>query len=222
MRRTAGFTLLEVLGALVLLSLLLLGVYAGIRTATRSVRAGTATVERLDQVRSTQQLLRRELAQTMVAPIGHDANGDSVYFDGAAKRMRFVAPLPGYLDKLGPQLMALSLVDDGHGALRLEMQLSLLPPDGKPPKALGKPQVLLDRIKSGRFQYRGVDARGQPQDWQDSWPDGRLLPQLVRVELAPEGTTPWPTMTVPLRIDPSSGLMLQGPLQRLRGMRGAL
>ena len=107
MRRTAGFTLLEVLGALVLLSLLLLGVYAGIRTATRSVRAGTATVERLDQVRSTQQLLRRELAQTMVAPIGHDANGDSVYFDGAAKRMRFVAPLPGYLDKLGPQLMAL-------------------------------------------------------------------------------------------------------------------
>lgn len=220
MRRTAGFSLLEVLAALVLLTLLLLGVYSGIRTATHSVRSGTVAVERLDQVRSSQQLLRRELAQTMVAPIGHDANGDSLFFEGQARSMRFVAPLPGYLDKLGPQLMALSLVDDGHGALRLDMQLAMLPPDGKPPKPLGKPQLLLDRIKSGRFQYRGVDAQGRPGDWQDRWPNGRMLPQLVRIELTPLGTTPWPVLTVPLRIDPSSGLMLQGPLQRLRGMGG--
>jgi general secretion pathway protein J len=219
MRRQLGFSLLEVLLALVLLSLLLLGVYSGIRTATHGVRAGTAAVERLDQVRSAQQLLRRELAQTMVAPIDHDANGDSVFFDGKAREMRFVAPLPGYLDKLGPQLLKLSLVDDGHGALRLQMQLAVLPPDGKPPQALGTPQVLLDHIKSGTFQYRGIDAQGRPGDWQDQWTDGRLLPQLVQVDLTPLGTTPWPQMVVPLRIDPSSGLMLQGSLQRLRGLR---
>lgn len=220
MRRAAGFSLLEVLAALVLLTLLLLGVYSGIRTATHSVRSGTAAVERLDQVRSSQQLLRRELAQTMVAPIGQDANGDSLYFKGAAREMSFVAPLPGYLDKLGPQLLTLSLKDDDNGALRLELQLAMLPPDGKPPKPLGKPQLLLDHIKSGSFQYRGVNARGQPGDWQDNWPDGRLLPQLVRIELTPLGTTPWPQLQAPLRIDPSSGLMLQGPLQRLRGMGG--
>ena len=38
MKRAAGFTLLEVLAALVLLALLLVGVYSGIRTATHSVR----------------------------------------------------------------------------------------------------------------------------------------------------------------------------------------
>lgn len=220
MRRHAGFSLLEVLAALVLLSLLLLGVYSGVRTAAHSVRSGTATVERLDQVRSAQQLLRRELAQAMVAPIGHDTNGDSLFFEGAAREMRFVAPLPGYLGPLGPQLLTLSLEDAGQGELRLAMQLALLPPDGSPARALGKPQILLDHIKSGRFVYRGVDARGQPGDWQEQWPDGRLLPQLVRIELTPLGTTPWPTVQAPLRIDPSSGLMLQGPLQRLRGLGG--
>ncbi|MEW5834679.1 MAG: prepilin-type N-terminal cleavage/methylation domain-containing protein [Pseudomonadota bacterium] len=216
MRRVRGFSLLEVLLALVLLSVLLLGVYSGIRTATHGVRSGTAAVERLDQVRSTQQLLRREVAQAMVAPIGHDANGDALFFDGKADAMRFVAPLPGYLDKLGPQLLKLSLVDDHHGGKQLQLQLAVLPPDGKPPRPLGKPQLLLDHLKKGRFQYRGVDAQGRVGDWQDSWPDGRLMPQLVRIELTPEGTTPWPELTMPLRIDPSSGLMLQGPLLRMR------
>lgn len=220
MRRAAGFSLLEVLLALVLLTLLLLGVYSGVRTATHSVRSGTATVQRLDQVRSAQHLLRQELAQAMVAPIGRDANGDSIYFKGAGREMSFVAPLPGYLGKLGPQMQTLSLVDDGKGGLRLELQLALLPPDGKPPKPLGKPQVLLDHIHSGSFEYRGVDARGQPGDWQGNWPDGRLMPRLVRIKLAPQGTTPWPELEAPLRIDPASGLMLQGPLQRLRGLRG--
>ena len=162
MRRATGFSLLEVLLALVLLTLLLLGVYSGVRTATHSVRSGTATVQRLDQVRSAQHLLRQELAQAMVAPIGRDANGDSIYFKGAGREMSFVAPLPGYLGKLGPQMQTLSLVDDGKGGLRLQLQLALLPPDGKPPKPLGKPQVLLDHIHSGSFEYRGVDARGQP------------------------------------------------------------
>lgn len=220
MRRATGFSLLEVLLALVLLTLLLLGVYSGVRTATHSVRSGTATVQRLDQVRSAQHLLRQELAQAMVAPIGRDANGDSIYFKGAGREMSFVAPLPGYLGKLGPQMQTLSLVDDGKGGLRLELQLALLPPDGKPPKPLGKPQVLLDHIHSGSFEYRGVDARGQPGNWQGNWPDGRLMPRLVRIKLAPLGTTPWPELEAPLRIDPASGLMLQGPLQRLRGLRG--
>lgn len=219
MRRVAGFSLLEVLVALVLLTLLLLGVYSGVRTATHSVRSGTAAVERLDQVRSAQRLLRQELAQAMVAPIGKDANGDSIYFKGDARAMRFVAPMPGYLNRLGPQLLTLQLVDDGKGALRLELQLALLPPDGRPPKPLGEPQLLLDHVQAGGFQYRGTDARGQVLDWQDQWPDGRLMPGLVSIRLTPQGIVPWPAFEAPLRIDPASGLMSQNPLLRMRALR---
>lgn len=157
MKRAAGFTLLEVLAALVLLALLLVGVYSGLRTATRSVRSGTAAIERVDQVRSAQQFLRRELAQSMVQPIGRTDHGEPIYFEGSAREMRYVAPLPGYLGKLGPQLQRLQLVDDGHDGLRLELSLALLPPDGQPPQPLGEPQVLLDRIVKGGFSYRGVD-----------------------------------------------------------------
>jgi general secretion pathway protein J len=214
-KRAAGFTLLEVLAALVLLALLLVGVYSGIRTATHSVRSGTAAIERLDQIRSAQQFLRRELAQSLAQPIGHTDQGEPIYFVGTAHEMRYVAPLPGYLGKLGPQLQRLQLVDDGHDGLRLELSLVLLPPDGKPPQPLGEPQVLLDHIRDGGFNYRGIDARGAAVPWAPTWADGRLLPQLVSITLRSRDGADWPQLDVPLRVNP----VQTGLLQRM-GLRG--
>jgi general secretion pathway protein J len=206
----AGFTLLEILAALVLLALLLLGVYSGIASASRSVRSGTAAIERMDQLRAAQQFLRRELAQSLAAPISRTDRGEPVYFQGDAHEMRYVAPLPGYLGKLGPQLQQLQLVDDGAGGLRLELRLALLPPDGGPPQALGEPQVLFDHIRAGGFHYLGTDADGSALPWAGEWTADRSLPQVVRIELQPQGRASWPRLDIPLRIEP---LDAGGPLR---------
>lgn len=203
MKRVAGFTLLEVLASLVLLAMLLVGVYSGIRTASRSVQSGTAAIDRIDQIRAAQQFIRRELSQSLLQPIDHTDEGEPVYFVGSARAMRYVAPLPGYLGKLGPQLQQLQLVDDGHGGLRLELSLALLPPnEQEAPVPLGDPQVLLDHIDSGGFTYRGIDPRGRAVPWSAAWADGRLLPQLVRIDLHARGNQGWPRMEVPLRLNP--------------------
>jgi general secretion pathway protein J len=217
----AGFTLLEVLASLVLLALLLIGVYSGLRTATHSVRSGTASVERIDQIRSAQQFLQRELAQSLAQPIGKNDRGENIYFQGDAHEMRYVAPLPGYLGKLGPQLQKLTLVDQGHGESSLVLSLAVLPPDGSPPKPLGDPQVLLDHITSGGFTYRGVDAEGKPVPWSADWPDGRLLPLLVRIALQPLGHYDWPLMEIPLRVNPIAGGAASG-LQPLTPVNGSV
>ena len=214
--RCEGFTLLEVLASLVLLAFLLLGVYAGLRSATHSVQSGTAQIDRIDQVRSAQQFLQRELAQSMTQPIARNERGEDIYFQGGAREMRYVAPLPGYLGKLGAQLQRLQLQDDGHGELQLVLSLALLPPDGQPPRALGDPQVLLDHIRSGSFSYRGVDVLGHPVPWAPVWPDGRLLPLLVRIDLQPRGTQDWPLLEVPLRVNPAASGVQSG-LQPLGG-----
>lgn len=212
-RTSAGFTLLEVLASLVLLALLLLGVYSGIRTATQSTRAGTATVERMDQLRSAQEFLRRELSQSMIQPIARNQRGEDIYFIGSAHDMSYVAPLPGYLGKLGPQLQHLRLVDDGHGMSRLELSLAVLPPDGQPPRPLGDPQVLFDHIRSGSFQYSGADLQGNVIAPTDSWTDGRLLPMLVDIDLQADGTHPWPRLTVPLRTNPMQLAQSRNPMR---------
>ena len=182
-----------------LLALLMVGVYAGIRTATVSVRAGSAVIERSDQIRSAQHFLRRELAQSLAQPIGHTQGGEPIVFVGTAHELTYVAPLPGYLGKLGPQLQRLQLVADGAGGLRLELSLALLPPDGRPPQPLGEPQVLLDHIVDGGFAYYGINGDGQVVPWAPNWVDGRALPQMVRIALRVRGNERWPQLQVPLR-----------------------
>ncbi|MBB3227902.1 general secretion pathway protein J [Luteibacter sp. Sphag1AF] len=216
MRRARGFSLMEVLAALALLSIVLLGVYSGIRTASRIVRSGDMAIERIDAIRSTQQFLRTELAQTLSVGFERNDDGDPIVFKGDAKTVTFVAPLPGYLGKLGPQLQTVRLVDnDGHG-LRLEASFALLPPDGSEPETVGEPEVLLTGIRSGSFEYRGLDDQGQPKGWEDSWSDEQRTPSLVRLSLTLNGGTAWPLMEAPLRIDPSA---TGGPNSLARGLR---
>ncbi len=192
------------LGALALLALLLVGVYGGVRSAIHGARSGSVAITRMDQIGSAQRFLRRELAQALAQPIGRDDRGQPIYFSGSEHEMRYAAPLPGYLGKLGPQLQVLKLVDDGKDGQRLELQLALLPPDGQPPKPLGEPQVLLDHIKDGSFGYLGRDAQNRVLPWSGDWADGSRLPQLVRVKLQPQGGDGWPELDVPLRIDASA------------------
>lgn len=198
-----GFTLLELLAALALLALLMLGVWSGIRTAAHTMHHGRAKVDRLDKVRGAERFLRRNFSQVTPIPWARDEEGRAVVFDGGVHAMRFVAPLPGFLGRMGPQMQELALVPDGHGAWRLEVTFAMLPPDGSQPQPLGKPEVLLTGIKQGRFVYRGFDLKNQDLGWRTSWGRPTQLPSLVRVELQLDDGR-WPTLTAPLRVDGSA------------------
>lgn len=194
-----GFTLLEILAAMVLLALLMLGVYAGIRTATHTVHAGTLAVQRMDSLRAAQQFVRRELSQARALPWARDTHGNAVYFIGTPDSIRFVAPLPGYLGKLGPQLQTLQLVRDGK-AMRLQVSFAQLPPDGSTPRQLGKPQVLLRGIRAGRFTYLGWPTDTAASAWQADWPTMNSLPALVQIKLRLADAS-WPLLRVAPRVD---------------------
>jgi general secretion pathway protein J len=213
MQRSAprGFSLLEVLSALALLSLLLLGVFYGIQTATRSVNTGSAALERNDQARSLQQFLRRDLMQARALPWKLDAKGDGVVFEGEPRSMRFVAPLPGYLDRAGSQLQALALVDDGKGALKLELGSAPLTSGGA--SVAFESESLAEGVRGGRFRYYGRDREGAEASWRDRWNVAGRTPELVTVELergkADEGNkagredaTAWLWLQAPIRQNP--------------------
>jgi general secretion pathway protein J len=215
-KRVRGFSLMEVLAALALLTIVLLGVYSGISTATRIVRSGSDAIQRMDEIRSAQAYLRGELAQALATPFGQTDDGDPVVFAGDAHSLRFVAPMPGYLSRLGPQLQTVKLVEDGRSTYRLEVSLAMLPPDGGDPQPLGEPEILLRGIGKGTFSYRGMDEKGQPGDWQDSWGDTRRTPSLVRLALDVDGNVVFPTLVAPIRLDSSASRNGFNP----RGSRG--
>ncbi len=193
-----GFTLLEVLMAVTLLALLLTLAWSSLRTAIQASRSGEALIARSEQARTVQTFLRRQLSQSI--PLTYEQledAGEERRFEGDAGRIRFVAPMPGYLSRGGAHVQTLALVD-----ARLEFthaQLNGFDPLDEDPDG-AEPVVLVDGIARGRFEFRDLDESGQLGDWTDQWDTYERLPLMVRLKLEFDRDDPrrWPAFEVTL------------------------
>jgi general secretion pathway protein J len=205
--RAHGFTLVEVLLALVLLSLLLAGAVAGVRVATRAVDRGEALIDRTNKLRVAQEFLRRELSQSLALSFEQDpSTGEATLFEGDEEQLTFVAPMPGYLGRGGPYVQRLTF-EQQDGDLRLLFRHALLNGYKADEDPLDdpdlKPVPLLEHIAEARFEYRSLNDQGELDDWTGEWDKKGRLPLMVRIQLefVPEERTPWPEMVIPIMLD---------------------
>lgn len=203
--RVAGFSLLEVLMALVLLAVLLAGAFSGIRAATKAMDSGERTIDRSNRLRITQEFLRHEISRTLPLVFGHDKDsGANLVFQGERGFMRFVAPMPGYLSHGGAYVQSLELARGRNGLQLLFTHQILNGFDLEKRKSdEAEPVVLLDGIKGGHFEYRSYDEEGKLGDWADEWEDLARTPLMVRIDIAmkDESQLVWPLMDIPLMLD---------------------
>jgi len=208
MRSATGFTLLEVLMALTLLAVLLVGALGGIRAAIKAMDSGEDAIDRLNRLRVTQEFVRHELSRTLPLAFGHDKNSNSNFiFQGEHDFMRFVAPMPGYLSRGGAYVQTLELARGQRGMQLLFTNRML---NGFDLEKLGgekaEPVLLLDGIAEGRFEYRAYNEQGELGDWTRNWKDPSRTPVMVRLDLTmrKEAHLDWPVMEIPLLVDAGS------------------
>ncbi|HEX6833068.1 MAG TPA: prepilin-type N-terminal cleavage/methylation domain-containing protein [Rudaea sp.] len=202
--RAGGFTLLEVLLAVVLLALLIAGAYGGISASVRAMHAGEKAIERIDRVRTASEFLRRQISRTLPLAFAQTETERDV-FQGGSDFMRFVAPMPGYLSHGGPYVQTLQLVP-AEGGLQLVFTSSMLNGfDLAKSQDAGEtpPVVLVDHIRAGKFEYRGLDEQGQLSNWTSNWDEPSATPLMVQIalDLDSGGQVNWPTLAVPLMLD---------------------
>lgn len=193
---SSGFTLIEIVLALVLVSLIMAIAVGGIRMSRKAAESGEHRVEAVNAVRVTQEFLRRQLAR--VVPLAFDidrAEGRNLVFEGEDDSVTFVAPMPGYLSGGGPYVQRISLERD---RLAFYHRMLISEEDDE-----AEPVFLVDRIRRGKFEYRGIDEQGQLGDWSDKWDDSSRTPMMVRLslEFQRDSGMKWPTLEVPLLID---------------------
>jgi general secretion pathway protein J len=199
-RISSGFTLVELLLAILLLGLLMAGAYAGITTASKAVISGESLIDRTNRVRVAQEFLRRQLRNALSLNYQVDAsNGESRMFEGESDTARFVSTMPGYLSHGGAYVQTLWL-RSGRGGRELVFAFQLL--NGydadKGDKSERDPVVLIEGIQGGGFEYRGLDQDGKMSDWQEEWDNPSTLPSAVRLKLrmSEESRYIWPDIEV--------------------------
>ncbi len=210
-RHFGGFTLLEILLALALMALVMLGVWGALAGATRVTRSADTLMARSENVRTVQQFLRRHVAAAGMMPWTERDGSRPRVFEGHAASMQYVAPLPMQSGHAGLYLQTLSVQKNPTGgmALRLEYRpyTGNLPADGEP---VG--HVLLTGLAGGRFQYLAAAAFGRPARWRDDWTALNGLPLAVRIHLEPawRARVSFPDLVIPLHDGEGFGTQLAG------------
>ncbi|TWI05055.1 general secretion pathway protein J [Luteimonas cucumeris] len=202
--RTAGFTLIEVLLATVLLAAGLALAFATLRAATATAQRGEAMAQRSERMRAVEGFLRRRLASALPMAFATDPGmGTPQRFIGEPQRIRFVADIPDYLGRGGPYLHDIA-VNDGDGlAITFAMIQGGQLVQERSPRA---PEPLVRDLQSLRLRYRGVNDDGSLSDWLDEWNTADRLPLQVSIEIRSASIGDWPPLVVALPQAGSDGI----------------
>lgn len=172
-RQDSGFTLLEVLVALVVLGFLMAGVAGGIRLGMRAWGQQDRAIAEHGELDAVDRALRHLIEQADPGDATHAAG-----IAGNATRLALTTRLPATADRA---VDAALLVGAGHNLLLRWAPRRFGKPIGPPPPA--QDADLLDGVDAVEFAYwPRVVGPGGEGGWRAAW-NGPDPPALVRVRL---------------------------------------
>ena len=206
-RRTAGFTLLELSIALVLLALMGAVLYGALGFAGTSWDKGEAKVDATSGMRLAQEFMRAQLEQQHPLRMRKVAEFPLLFF-GDRNEIRYAAALPSRVAAGGIWYYRLSVGDDVRGPLVLERMVPDVNGTRVPDFSEAEKSIIVTGIAEIRFAYYGRDGGSSNADepsWRDRWDNAQRLPLLVRIDVIPKQGPAWPTLVVAPRNAPEAG-----------------
>lgn len=199
--RVLGFTLLEIMVAMVILTLIITSSFGVLRLGERSWEASTAITGSTETLRTAAQVLRRILGQSL--PLSWTSDTETyIAFNGTPYELRFIAPAPHHLTDASLFEYRLAAQTQGD-TVSLILYYRLYDPGsgGFTRDISGASKTLLaDGLRSAEFSYYGSPAADDPPAWHTQWDSGNdRLPRLVRAQFVPgDGLERWPALLLAL------------------------
>ena len=191
-RRAAGFTLLEVLVALIVLGFVLAGLAQATQFGIHAWSLETRLADTADAQERTDRVLRLLFNQAR-PPM----SSDDKPFTGEEHKVLFVTQLPDQppAQPIRRAQVAIGVDDDDRLVIRWQPH-----PNAIALKTLDPPhtEVLANDVERIDFSYR--QAAGDGGKWQRTWTD-ESLPALVQIHLKMKAKRQWPDLVIPLTID---------------------
>ena len=204
--RSRGFTLVELLVAILILTLFMTASMGAVRTASRSWAAGQERSDATEERRATADFLRRQFAQLPFITIG-EGDEERLAFEADETRVRFVAPAPQYSHGAGLMIYVLEVTTLDEQTM-LTLRYAAFDPGSEAitDDNLSEPVVLGAGFDGAGFQYYGAFTDDDELTWHSSWySDAENYPLAIFVRTKPDPESEgWPDLVFELRSGESS------------------
>jgi general secretion pathway protein J len=215
--RQTGFTLMELLVAVVLLALLSVILTGSLRFGFRAWARGADHAERVDQIVLVQDFLRRTIADVYPFFLISDPTrgGGHVDFAGTAQHLGFLAAAPIALGGRGRARFELSVVKDARHSDFVVTSIPELADSTVAPSR----KILMSDVEAIEISYFGKLRSDKSAAWHEAWVEEAALPQLVRirVRLSAGATRSWPDLVIAPRMTADVGCVHDPLTKQCRG-----
>jgi prepilin-type N-terminal cleavage/methylation domain len=190
--RGRGFTLLEVMISITLISLLVAIMAGAMRLAHRSIERGERKSEYLERSRISFLVLDAQIQSAMLLARADDEAG-RLLFEGSGDSVKFASNYSLTGGYRGYVMVAYRVKPNGEGRSALYIEENTIG------VANAREMRLLDGMDEIRFEYfrKENDADDTAGEWVETWTDEMLFPWRIRIHLSRGGQKV--QLTVPVR-----------------------
>ncbi len=219
MKSARGFTLLELLVVMALLSLLMTGLISALRTMAQTETKIDHRLERLDALRTTHAFLTKALGGIVVAKIDVpvELGKTMIPFSATTDGLTWVGILPARPDLGGRRFFRLAIEPQDEGNA---LVLRVAPCDAdytQPDWSSAESHILTRGVTTLMIEAQGQPPQGHekektwPTGWQTGWPIADVAPEQLRLSLQADAQTGLAQWTFSIRSLPQSDEAINTP-----------
>ncbi len=201
--KTDGFTLIEVLIAMTLLSMMVVLLFASLKIGADSWHKGETKIAEVNEVAVVYNFFQQHL---MVAkPLANDLSKSvppPLAFQGKKHALQFVSGFPASVGRSGLQLFSINLgKEDDKQVINVTITPFFAKQEGLEHK---ESVVLLRGVSDFTIAYfgsdDGTDNTLSNASWHDEWLEKTTQPRLIKISIKRDNDLFWPDIFIALKI----------------------
>jgi general secretion pathway protein J len=216
-KSNSGFTLIEVLIAMTLLSIMVVLLFSSMRICAQSWEKGENKISDVNEVAVVYNFFQRHLS--LAIPLSNDfsaqdnvnaagqpggageaaENGSkTLSFQGKKQSLQFVSVFPASAGRSGMQLFSIQ-TQQQDGEQVINVTLTPFFPAAEGEEWRPEEVVLLRHVSDFSLAYFGKAEGESASSWHDEWLEKDVQPQLVKVSISTANGVFWPEMIIALK-----------------------
>ena len=198
-----GFTLIEVIIALTLLSIMVVLLFTSLKICADSWEKGENKITAVNEIAVVYNFFQHHLA-TAKPLFNTTATGEKSFsFQGNSQSMQFVSAFPASAGKPGLQLFSVSLLEEDNDQF---INVALVPfinlaEDENPSK---EEVTLIKHVNEFTLSYFGSEDGMTEGSWNEEWVNKTVLPSLIKINITLANGYFWPEMIFDLKVTGTS------------------